>query len=273
MKTIRLINMYILYIYTMYNENQEQIVRIAKTFGNGAHISVPKGWTGEQVVLVRSQKKSLRERIFSVLDSYLNSVVGVYLYGSYARDEQGEDSDIDLFVITDKKIEIKAEGFEILCLGQKEIEKAIQLEPLLMYAILSEAKHLINSSLLENLKKNYKPTVDYFREYLKDCQRMIKISEEFLESEKAEFIISEAVIYSLVLRLRGIFIIKSIVKVDKYSHKLFKSWIRAKVSQIDFGLIYESYRGSKNEKRVKQKIKVRDIKILLEFFKKEIVVL
>ena len=124
-------------------KNEEQIVRMVKLFGNGAHVFVPKDWTGEEIVLIKPRKKSLKERIISSLDPYLDSIIGVYLYGSYARSEEKKDSDIDLFVIIDKKIKIKAEGFEIICLEQKEIEKAIKLEPLLMYSIFSEAKRSI----------------------------------------------------------------------------------------------------------------------------------
>ena len=251
-------------------KNEEQIVRMVKLFGNGAHVFVPKDWTGEEIVLIKPRKKSLKERIISSLDPYLDSIIGVYLYGSYARSEEKKDSDIDLFVIIDKKIKIKAEGFEIICLEQKEIEKAIKLEPLLMYSIFSEAKPIINSALLENLKIRYKPKLSYFKEYLKDCRRIIKVNEEFLESEKGDYLSSDAVIYSLVLRLRGIFMIKSILSEENYTHKMFNSWITGKLSEIDFDLIYEAYRSSKNDKKIKQQIKVSDIRLLIKFLKSEI---
>lgn len=254
-------------------ESQEQIVRMAKVFGNGAHVFVPKEWAGEQLVLVRPKKKSLREKIISALDNYLDSVVGVYLYGSYARLEQEEGSDIDLFVITDKKIKIKAEGFEIICLEQKEIEKALKIDSLLIQSILSEAKPIINSKLLEELKLKYPFKITYFKEFFRDCERLIKVNEEFLESEKGEYLSSEAIIYSLVLRLRGIFIIKSILKEKKYSHKLFKLWIKSKLPQIDFISIYEAYRCSKNERKIKQKVRISDIKLLIEFLKNELLIL
>ncbi len=250
--------------------NEEQIMRIAKAFGNGAHIFVPKEWAGEQIVLIKPQRKSVRERIISVIDPYLDSVVGVYLYGSYARGEQIYDSDIDLFIIAERKIKINIEGMHIICLEQKELEKAIKLEPLLMYSVLSEAKPIINSKLIEDLKKNYKPKIEDFEEFLKDCRRIIKINEEFLEAEKDLYLKGEAVIYSIVLRLRGVFILKSLLKGEKYTHKSLKSWIKGNVPEIDFKSIYEAYRDSKSDKKLKQKIKVNDIKSLLKFLEKEV---
>ncbi len=254
-------------------ERQEQIVRIAKTFGNGAHVFVPKEWVGEQLFLVRPKKKTLKEKILDVLDDYLDSIVGVYLYGSYARDEQVEDSDIDLFVMTDKKLKIRAKGFEIICLEQNDLEKALKLEPLLMYSIFSEAKPIINARLLEEFKLKYKPKNIYFKEFFKDCKRIIKVNEEFLETENEEYLKSEAIVYSLVLRLRGLFIIKSLLSGNKYSHKLFKSWVKSNLKDVDFNSIYEAYRLSKIDNKIIQKIKVEDIKRLMDFFKKELSIL
>ncbi len=243
---------------------------MAKLFGNGAHVFVPKEWAGEQILVIKPQKKGLKERIVSELNPYLDSIVGLYLYGSYARGEQKEDSDIDLFVITHKKIKIKANGFEIVCLKENEIEKAIKIEPLLMYSLFSEAKSIINSRLLEEIKLKHKAKLKDFESFFKDTQRMIKVNEDFLDSEKSEILSSEAIVYSLVLRLRGLFIVNSILNDKKYSHKFFKLWIKSKVSNIDFSSIYSAYRSSKNDEKIKQKVRVEDIKKLLEFLKNEI---
>lgn len=251
-------------------KNEQQIVRIAKNFGNGAHIFVPKEWVGEQIIIIKPQKKALKERIISAFSNNLDSIIGIYLFGSYARGEQTENSDIDLFIIADKKIELNEKDFELTCLEQKEIEKAIKLEPILLYSILSEAKPIINSMLLEELKSKHKPSQKDFSDFFRDSKRMIKVNEDFLKSEKKEFISSEAVIYSLVLRMRGVFIIKSLLKGDKYSLKLFKSWIKSKIPEINFNLIYEAYRDSKSEKKITQKIKTSDIKLLLNLLNKEV---
>jgi len=249
---------------------QEQIIRMAKSFGNGAHIFVPKEWAGEQILVIKPQKKGIRERILSEIEPYLDSIIGVYLYGSYARGEQKEDSDIDLFVVTNEKIKIKAKGFEIVSLRGEDIEKAIEIEPVLMYSIFSEAKAIINSRLIEELKVRYKPKLKDFEEFIKYSKGMIKVSEDSLKSETKLSLSGEAVIYSLVLRLRGLFIIKSILSGKQYSHKLFRSWIKFELPEIDFSSIYDAYRTSKNDKKIKQKIKVEDIKILLEFLKNEL---
>ena len=64
--------------------------------------------------------------------------------------------------------------------------------------------------------------------------------------------------------------IKSILSEENYTHKMFNSWITGKLSEIDFDLIYEAYRSSKNDKKIKQQIKVSDIRLLIKFLKSEI---
>ncbi len=248
-------------------EEQEQIVRRAKVFGNGAHVFVPKEWAGEEIIVLRPIKKDVRERAFNVLNDYFDKIIGVYLYGSYARGENKADSDVDLLVITSEKIKIKEKGFSILCIEEKDIEESVKLEPLLMYSILSEAKSIINEALLERLKTEYRAKKSDFAEFISSTKKFIKINKEFLDSEKDYA--SEAVIYSLVLRLRGVFIIKKLIKGEKYSHKEFKHWIKSNV-KIDFDLIYELYRKSKMEMKIKEKVKKKDALLLIEFLREQI---
>ena len=252
-------------------ENEEQLIKIAKEFGNGAHIFVPKEWAGEQVIVIKKPKKSIKERIIEILEPYFEDIIGAYLYGSYAREEQKEDSDIDLFIVTNKKMKIKEKGFEINCIEEKSIGKAFKIEPLIMYSIISEAKVIINSKFLEELKNKYKPKLSDFKEYFDSCKRLIEINKTALQNKnKEEYISGEAVPYSLVLRLRGIFIIRCLLQGKKYSHKEFINWIRKKLPEVDFISVYNVYRDSKNEIKTKQKIKTRDLSLLLELLKNKV---
>lgn len=250
----------------MINE-QEQIVRMPRLIGNGAHIFVPREWIGNRVVLIRT-KGGIRERILDVIDEHLESIEGVFLYGSHARGEAVEDSDIDLLVITNKKIKMKAEGFEIICLERDSIEKAIKLEPLIIYSALGEAKPIINSALLEELREKYKPDIEEFREYIEDTKRIININRELIDKEDKESK-DLAVPYSLILRLRGLYIIKCIIEGKIYSHDSFKKWILNNVKDIDYNSIYKAYRALKNNKKEKVKIKVYELSKLLELLEIE----
>jgi len=247
---------------------QEQVIRRVTPIGNGAHILAPRGWVGDEVVIVRKPKQSAKEKILAVLDSYLENVAGIYLYGSRARGEEEEDSDIDLFVVTNSPIKIKEDGFEIVIVEENKVGSAIKFEPLVMYAILSEARPIINSILLKKLKDKYKPKLNDFREFLESTKRIIAINKEFLEAEKGEFSQSHGLAYSIILRLRGIFIMNQILSGKIYYHKKFRAWIKKHCPLVDYESVYGAYKASKNNSK-QFKVKVGDLNKLLIFLKGE----
>ena len=231
---------YILCIYMINEEpfSREQIIREVTPIGNGAHIFAPKEWMGEMVVIVRTPRISLKKRILKVLEPYLENILGVYLYGSYARGEQRKDSDVDVLVISDKNFKIKEMGFEIITLEKGKIREAIKIAPILVYSAITEAKPVINSELLAELKKNYKPRAQDFKEYIKETKEIIKINEELLST------------YSIILRLRSIYIIENLLSGKKYSFVEFKRWIlkdaRNEDTEANFNNIYDAYIREKN---------------------------
>ena len=248
--------MYILSIYMNINKNirQEQIVRRVALIGNGAHVFTPKVWAGEEVIIIRNQKTP-KEKILDVLNPYLENILGVYLYGSYARGENEIDSDIDLLIITDKKIKIKKIGFEIVAIEKDFIPKAIKIAPVLIYSAIIEAKPIINSKLLAELKEKYKPKLKDFEEYLTETKNIIEINQKILDP------------YSLILRLRGIFIINQILQNKSYSHKNFKLWI-SEHSSVDYKPIYQAYKDFKRKSKIRN-VEINDLNKLLELLREE----
>ena len=218
---------------------REQIIREVTPIGNGAHIFAPKEWVGEKVVLIRTLKLSLKKRILEILEPHLEDVLGVYLYGSYARGEQRQDSDIDVLIISNKNFKLKEKGFEIVVLKKDKIREAIKIAPLLLYSALMEARPLINSELLENLRKNYKPKARNFKEYIRETKDIIEINEELFSP------------YSIVLRLRGIYIIERLLAGKNYFYDGFKKWVFKGVKNItdkkvNFNDVYRAYLRIKN---------------------------
>lgn len=238
-------------------ELQEQIVRKVMPSGNGAHVFAPKAWVGEDVVIVRAIRSSVREKILDVLEPHLGDVKGVYLYGSYARKENDKDSDIDVLVITNEKLKIKKKGFEIICLREEDIEKALKVAPLLLYSALAEAEAIVNLSLLEKLRDKYGLKLNDLKDYINESKRIIEINRELLDP------------YSIMLRLRGVYIIRSLLSEEKSSNKKFRDWILRNVGDIDYDVVYRSYRRYKEGVGTGDVNEV-DLRRLLEFLEKEI---
>ncbi|MBS3086845.1 nucleotidyltransferase domain-containing protein [Candidatus Pacearchaeota archaeon] len=194
--------------------------------------------------------------MLKILEPYLENILGVYLYGSYARDEQREDSDIDILVISNKNFKIKEKGFEIIVLKEDEIKDAIKIASVLVYSALMEAKPIINLELLINLRKKHIPLAGDFKEYIKETKEIIKINEEFLSP------------YSIILRLRGIYIIENLLTVKKYSYRDFKNWVLKDIKdKLDFNSIYEAY--LKIKKDLKADVKEKNLRFLLSILRKK----
>jgi len=248
---------------------QEQLIKRATQIGNGAHIFVPKEWINEDILLVRTIKTGVKEKILEILAPHLENISAVFLYGSYARGEQTTSSDIDILVISDKKFKIKnKKNWEIIVIDNK-IKDAIKINPILIYSILKEAKPIINSKLLEELKQEYKPQIKDFKEFVKETKLFIKINEEFLSLEGGKYTNNDAVAYSLILRLKGIYIIDTLLSNKNYNKKEFEKWIKDNIKLEDYDLVYCSYLSVKRETKEKSKMLVSDLKILLNLLKKE----
>ena len=252
---------------------QEQIIRKVTNIGNGAHIFAPKDWINDEVLLVRVPKPNLKEEILKILEPYLENIIAVFLFGSYARKEHDEKSDIDVLVIADKKIEIKKrERFHFTIVEKDKIEKVIKTNPIFFFSLIRESKPIINSSFFKNFQEQ-KLDLRYFKEFIESSERMIKMNRGFIELDRLEegaILDSESVIYSIILRLRGVFLIKTLMKKQHYSATAFKKWLRKNVKGIEYEKIYEIYRAIRDRKKTKEKVRIEDTEKLVAFLEKEI---
>lgn len=235
----------------------EQLIKKATEIGNGAHIFVPKGWIGEEITLLR---KPLKEDLLRILLPYLKHVVGVYLYGSYARGEETKDSDIDVLVIADEKFKIKEKQkgrFDIIIINKTIIDYAPKINPILWYSMLREAKPIINENLLFEMRKK-KINIKLFQSFVESTKEAQKSNKEIIELDKKTDDVSPAVIYSLILRLRGVFLINRLLSNRKISNELFRRELikKMKIGKIDFDNIYRIYRAVRDKKTDNLKVKI-----------------
>ena len=246
-------------------ESREQLERFVLQVGNGAHVFVPKGWLGETVIVVRQPRPPLQERILSLIEPHLADCVGVYLYGSQARGETTVDSDVDLLVISSKKFEIKQKGFEVVVLPESSLDHAFQSQPLMLCAMLAEAKPIINAPLLEKLKVQYRPEQASFRSFLEDTKRMATVAEGFLEEGP-----SSAIAYSLILRLRGLYLLNCLRTHRLYSHQLFLRWIKGRRPGINLKPVYDAYKAVKLNTKPPSRLEEKDFRLLVSLLKEEV---
>ncbi len=249
-----------------------EIQKNVQKWGNSAGVLLPREWLGKEVqIILIDRTTEIKKEIFEMLDPFLSDIIGIYLTGSYARNEQREDSDIDIIAISNStKKQIKSGKYDISIIALNSVKKTIKKNPILIVPRLMEAKSLLNNSLLEELK-NIRINQDSFKSYLQETKRMIKINEEFLnldKMQKKEFLDSIEIIYSLILRLRGIFLIKKILNKQAYSKKSFLKFLETSLDKEEIDKVYKVYKSIRDGTKIKEKIKIETAIKLIDLLKK-----
>ena len=250
-----------------------QIIKNVSKWGNGAGILLPKEWINQEVkIILVDRTLQIKREIFNILEKHLEDILGIYLVGSYARGEQTENSDIDLLAISNNtKKEIQSGKYRVSIAPLGSIKKTLNKYPLIIYPGLMEAKTIINSRLLEELKP-VNLSKNSFDEFIKETKRIAKINDKIIKLDKLEgnALLSGEILYSLILRLRGIFMVKSILKNAKYSNKRFKEWLTETLSDKEYDKVYAVYRAVKEDKKSKIELEISVAEKLLSLIKKEI---
>ena len=253
---------------------REQLVKPVVKSGNGGAVWVPKTWLGQEVIVILPERHqfNIKQSILQKLEPYLEQVLGVFIYGSYARQEQTPESDIDVLVVThEARFQLKAPGMEFTIMPLEKLKRAIETQPEMYYTMVQEAQPVINSSLLEDLHK-IQPDKKRFAHYVAETKAHIKSSKELLAMDKEEGVLvtSGSIVYSAVLRLRGIFIINCILNNKRFSNKHFITWLREKrINKKQFQEAYAVYRAIRDSKKSKQKLLVSFAEMLLNTLEEE----
>lgn len=194
------------------------LIKEARLSGNSASVYVPKGWA-EKKVLIRLL--SPKEMILDVIEPHMSNIIGAYLYGSYARGEETPSSDIDALVITNHSIDLAYDKpLDMIILTPREIKTILDEDPIQLWPIIQECEPIINESYLEKLKstevnpRKYLPLVRETKEKLQKYKRMIERGEKV-----------GPVIYSMMLRLRAIYLARLMMSGGRYSNDNFRRYV------------------------------------------------
>jgi predicted nucleotidyltransferase len=250
---------------------ETEIVKHVQRWGNSSGILLPREWLNKEVkIILIDRSLNIKNEVFDILNPYLDDIIGIYITGSYSRGEEENDSDIDIVAISSTiKKEIISGKYNISIIPYDTIEKTLKNNPIMILPRLLEARTITNSQLLNKLK-GIKISKDSFKDYIKDTRRIIKINEGLLNlEENSTCLESNDIIYSIILRLRGIYLINCIIENRKYSKKDFLKYIKRSAGD-EYLDAYEAYNGIKNNKKSKIKISVKTAKELIKLLKKEV---
>ncbi|MFH1592083.1 MAG: nucleotidyltransferase domain-containing protein [Candidatus Woesearchaeota archaeon] len=196
-----------------------KLIRRATEWGNSAGVRVPRKWLGLEVEarpLAPLAIEEVQKDVLSKMNPYLADIQGIYLTGSYARMEQTNTSDVDILVIMDKPIKIpKKEPYDIYAISRERMDKLITYYPLLIMSMIKEARPIINGALLKDLRKiELKPS--YFKEHAESTKRALRIIDDLMDGYGDSDIATSSLIYPIILRLRGLYLVRALLKNKIY---------------------------------------------------------
>jgi len=240
---------------------KQQLIKNTIKLGNSSAVILPNTWKYKKVK-IQLVEESITEDILEILlkSDLLKQTIGIYLTGSYARNEETQDSDIDILIITERiDKQIKQGSYEIVLVSKKKLKERIG-KSLYLTALVRESKTLMNNDLIKEYRKIGLNLP--LKKYLKEIKSMIKINKQIIDLDKdAGDKVSDGTVYSVILRLRELYLINCITKKKQYNKKEF-------LNLINNQGLYDAYLRVKNDQKSKDNSQVEDVEKVLDISEK-----
>jgi len=248
-----------------------ELIKKTVKAGNSSAVTLPRSWLNKEVriELVKKSHKTILDETLAIIENYIKTkeIIGIYLTGSYSRNEENEISDIDILVITENESkEIIEEGiYSILIVSKKLIDYKLKNDLLPIGPMIKEAIPLLNNSYLKDIKNKIKITNKNTKWYINTTKEKIEIIRDWLENSNNK--INDRIIYTLILRIRTLYIIQKL-KQNKIPTK--KEFLRI-IEKIASNTAYERYVSIKNKEKEKSIISKKDAEKLLDYLEKQLI--
>ncbi|MDD5192288.1 MAG: nucleotidyltransferase domain-containing protein [Candidatus Nanoarchaeia archaeon] len=250
-------------------------VKKAIKAGNSSAVILPRAWLNKEVriELVKKTSEMILSDTLEILKKYiaLKSIIGIYLVGSHAREEEDENSDIDILVITDgiDKEMIEEGIYNILIVSYQLLHQKLIKNLFPVGQMIKEAKPLINEDYLNSIE--VKVTKENIKWYLDTTEEKLGIIKEYIDGAKKsknnKRYLKDKIAYTLILRIRTLEIIKRLMQNKDYSKKDFMRLIN-RISGSNNP--YERYLASKNNLKEENRLKVEEAEQLYEYLEKDL---
>ncbi len=242
-----------------------ELIRSIVRVGNSAGVVLPREWLhGKAKVVLIEKVLDPEKEVFDILRDYLQDIVALAIVGSYARGEESAESDVDVLAIslsTNKRIQ---QGkYEIILVSEDVLKKQLDKNILPLLPMIMEAKPLINHALIEKYKfrRLSKKNLAFHFDTTKSAMNVIK-AQIALAQESREVFLSDSTSYSLILRLRELYLVDCLLKNKMWSKKELLHLIKKIAGSLK---AYEGYVRAKNDEKPSRSLPLSDAKKLHEY--------
>ena len=242
------------------------IVKTVKRYGNSGGVYVPSRWVGGKVRVELIDEPLDPRDILAKIP--LEHVISVILYGSHARKELLEGSDVDILLIVDddSKMSIPAEikqKYDIQIKSISDLRSALMHDPIFYKIIKDEAVAILNHQFLDSLKVE-KPKMTDVIKRVELIESSLNITKEMLKIDE-----NASLVYPLVMRLKEILLIEYFLADKKYSTKALMQDLGSRITPKEFSALMNVYRAIRDNKKAPKYMLSTDAIIKLISFMEE----
>lgn len=222
------------------------ITKTVKAYGNSGGVYLPRSWVGGTVKIELVDEPFEPKNVLAKIP--MEHAVSVILYGSYARKEAAEGSDIDIILVTDEPIVPRLERkYDVQVKTVKETRNAMVHDPVFHKVILDESIALVNHQFLDNLKEE-KLEPGGIMKRVGLAESSLKICKGLFEAG------SEDIVYPLIMRLKEMLILECLLANKKYSTTALQKEISSHLQQKEFSDAMNIYRAERNGKKPEKQL-------------------
>lgn len=229
------------------------VVKTVKSYGNSGGVYVPRKWVGGKVKIELIEEPMDPLDILKMIPNS-EHVKSIIVYGSYARQEAEEGSDIDMLVITDNHVKGQKPGitfeknrkkYHIEIKTLRDARNAAIHDPIFYKAIKDEAIALLNHEILDDLKKqknrtNIKTRMSFAESSLGIVKELNKLPGE-----------NRDIVYPLMMRIKEMLLLECFLDNKKYSIRTLKKEItKHNVKTKEFNQLLEIYRAERDDRKI-----------------------
>ena len=246
-----------------------ELIRSIVKVGNSAGVILPKEWlNGKAKVELIAKPLNIKKEIFEILEEYLPEIEGMYIVGSYARNDETKKSDVDILAISTKtNKKITSGKYNIILISKDNLEQALQSNIFPLLPMIKEASPLLNKRLLEEYS-NKELTSKNLRWHIETTKSILNVSKEKIKIDKERGKTDDSVSYSLILRLREVYILDCLINSRMWSNSGLLGLIK-KVSGSTNA--YDGYLRVKNNTAQKKQLPIEEAENILDYIHSKII--